>query len=288
MVSTPFKLPRRVFLLGALAAGIMPLANVLASTASAATSRATATSPSAATLGPLVYIPQTYNNCGPAAIAEVLAYWGISRTQGQVQAALRVDGPIVGMTPYGIPAYARGVGLRSLLGVGGGEALIKALVARGFPVIVHQVVSLADPTGHWRPVEAYDDRQDIFVTSDPYLGPNYRISYSNFAQMWTLRGYSFFILYPASRQAALSAAMAAGGWNKAAAYTHDLALLRASQWDASPVGSPASASGAYRYLGMAWDAAQLGRAAQARTYLRLAAGAGANPIEVRWVNSQIA
>src|SRR5207302_1738904 len=121
MVSTPSNLPRRVFLLGALVAGIMPLANVLASTASAATSRAT--------------------------------------------------------------------------------------------------------HGYLAPVEAYDDRQDIFVTSDPYLGPNYRIGYNNFAQLWALRGYSFFILYPASRQAALSAAMAAGGWNKAAAYTHDLALL---------------------------------------------------------------
>src|SRR5260370_40734474 len=43
-------------------------------------------------LGPLINIPQTWNNCGPASVAEVLAYWGISRTQGEVQAVLRADG----------------------------------------------------------------------------------------------------------------------------------------------------------------------------------------------------
>jgi hypothetical protein len=249
--------------------------------------RAVATLRPAASLGPLINIPQTWNNCGPAAIAEVLAYWGISRTQGEVQAALRVDGPAVGMLPYGVPSYARSVGLRALSGVGGMESLVKRLVAAGLPVIVHQVVSLSDSVGHWRPVEAYDDRQGVFMTSDPYLGANYRIGYADFAQMWAQRGNAFIVLYPASRQAALSGAVAASGWNRTAAYTRDLARVRAYQEDVIPTGAPASASTGYYYLALAWDAAQLGQSTAARAYLRQATRAGANPIEVRWVGAEI-
>ncbi len=183
---------RGAFLLGAAAGGLGAIAGLpTAPRWASAADRTSAGSAvrAAASLGPLINIPQTWNNCGPAAIAEVLAYWGISRTQSQVQAVLRVDGPSAGMTPYGVPTYARSVGLRALSGVGGTETLVKRLIAAGFPVIVHQVVSLSDLVGHWRPIEAYDDRQGIFTSSDPYLGPNHLIGYADFAQMWALRGY---------------------------------------------------------------------------------------------------
>jgi hypothetical protein len=270
-----------------LAGSVAPLAGLVSAPGSARAAGATASARAAASIGPLINIPQTWNNCGPATIAEVLAYWGISRTQGEVQAVLRVDGPVAGMTPYGVPSYARGLGLRTLSGAGGTPRLVKGLIAAGFPVIVHQVVSLADVVGHWRPIEAYDDGQGLFVASDPYLGPNHTISYADFAQMWALRGNTFIVLYPPSRQAALSAVVAASGWNKAAAYAHDMALLKAYQLDASPAGTPARASAGYRYLGLAWDAAQAGQTAVARGYLWSATHVGANPIEVRWVGAAI-
>jgi hypothetical protein len=192
------------------------------------------------------------------------------------------------MTIYGVPTYARSLSMRALVGVGGTERLLKLLIMGGFPVIVHQVVSLADPVGHLRPIEAYDDSQGIFVSSDPYLGSNHAITYADFAQMWKLRGGTFIVLYPPARQAALNAAISASGWNKVAAYAHDLALVQATQVDVTPAGTPASASAGYRYLALAWDSAQMGRAAAARTYVRQAAQAGANPIEVGWVSAAIA
>ena len=286
MAKYPLNVPRRTFLLGALACGIAPLAAPGAADPARA-ARERLIRPARASLGPLINIPQTWNNCGPAAIAEVLAYWGISRTQETVRAVLRVDGTSAGMTPYGVPTYARSVGLRTLMGVGGSLELVKGLVAGGFPAIVHQVVSLADQVGHWRPIEAFDDRQGIFVASDTYLGPNHQISYRDFAQMWAERGNAFAVLYPASHHGALSAILAAAGWKKATAYRQDLALLRTNQLDASPAGTPASARDGYRYLGMAWDAAQLGDRSAARSYLRSASQAGANPIEVGWVASAI-
>jgi hypothetical protein len=284
VTNPPTRISRGTFMLGALAAGILPLAGTRPADA-ASTVVATRSS---ASLGPLINIPQTWNNCGPAAIAEVLAYWGISRTQAEVQSVLRVDGYSAGMTQYGVPAYARSVGLRSMIGVGGSEALVKALVSNGLPVIVHQIVSLSDNVGHWRPIEAFNDGQGVFVSSDPYLGPDHRITYNDFAQMWALRGNTFIVLYPASRQAALTTIIAKSGWNQTAAYKHDLAMLRAYRLDASPAGTPRSAATGYRYLGMAWDEAHMGQHPAARTYLDLAVRAGANPVEVTWIRNEIA
>lgn len=287
MTLTARTITRGTFLVGALAGGAGAMAGMFAGSGGARASDAAAIARASASLGPLINIPQTWNNCGPASIAEVLAYWGISRTQGQAQAVLRVDGPGAGMTPYGVPSYARSLGLRTLSGVGGTAALVKALVARGLPVIVHQVVSLSDQVGHWRPIEAYDDAGAVFVASDPYLGPNHGIGYAEFAQIWAERGNAFVVLYPPSRQAALAAAIAASGWNQAAAYTRDMALLKAYQLDASPAGTPASAGAGYRYLGLAWDAAHMGQSTAARAYLQMATRAGANPIEVQWVRAEI-
>lgn len=281
------RLTRRRFLIGTLASAMGPPAIAAVGPVLMGGSPAIAANRAMAAIGPLINIPQTWNNCGPASVAEVLAYWGIARTQSQAQAALRVDGPEAGMTPYGIPAYARSLGLRSRVGVGGTAMVIKALVAAGFPVVVHQVVSMTDPVGHWRPIEAFDDTQRVFTSSDPYLGPGHIISYADFATMWATRGNAFFVLYPASRQTALDDAVVAAGWNRKAAYARDLALLRSGRLDASPAGTPVSASAGYRYLGLAWDAAQLGQAASGRAYLRLATAAGTNPVEVRWISDAI-
>lgn len=77
------------------------------------------------------YISQTLNNCRPASVAEVLGYWGIDRSQGQVQAVLRADGNSRGMAPFGIPGYAKDLGMRALLGVEANQVLVKALVSNG-------------------------------------------------------------------------------------------------------------------------------------------------------------
>jgi hypothetical protein len=271
---------RQLLVLGAALAGTalsMPLAMVEAAGGRAGL-------PAAASLGPLINVPQTWNNCGPASISEILAYWGIQRSQAEIQPILRVDGPGAGMTPYGVPAYAASVGMRALMGVGGTGVLIKRLVAAGFPVMVHQVVSLSDTVGHYRPIEAYSDRLGIFTASDPYLGPGYQMSYALFNQLWAYRAGQFILLYPPSRQRALNAVLAAAGWNKTAAYTHDIALVRAGQEDVNPAGAAGGTAG-FLALALAWDSVQLGRYSAARTYLLQAAAAGANPIEVAWIRA---
>src|SRR5207253_1156205 len=110
-----------------------------------------AKTPGSASLGPLEFISQTVNNCGPASIAEVLHFWGINRSQDEVQSAVRGSDPY-GMTPATVPAYAQSLGMEVFIAGNGGTDLLKALIANGFPVIANQTVSLNDPTFHFRPI----------------------------------------------------------------------------------------------------------------------------------------
>jgi hypothetical protein len=261
--------------MGALGAG-----GALTAVAASAPARA------AASVGAMPNIPQTWNNCGPAAIAEVLAYWGIERTQAAVAAVLRVDGANHGMSPYGVPSYARSLGMRALVGVVGSTALLKALIGDGFPVIVTQWESMANDTSHYRPLTAYDDRRGVFLADDPLFGSNHAIGYADFAAMWAPDDSRFLVLYPPARGAALNDVLAAAGWNAARAYRADLAWVRARLFSQDPLvpswAYPVAVPGA-RFLRLAWDNALLGQTAAARAALRQAASQGAAPAAAGWI-----
>ena len=269
-----------------------------ASTVSAAThgnvTQAHVAVKSSGPMGSVGYVPQvwqTYNNCGPTSVSEVLAYWGIARTQYQAQFVLRADNSPSGMAPYGVPSYARSVGMRALMGVMGTPRLLKALVSNGFPTIVNQWYSVADHTRHYRPIGAYDDRTGVFVSSDPFGGPNHAISYTDFAAMWAVSNNRFFVLYPPSKAPLLASVLVSAGWDAKEAYQRDLARTEARLHRGAPAAPAGPVGGAhyryYSYLNIAWDEAQLARYAAARSELRQAAAHGANPILVRWVADEI-
>ncbi len=277
-------LARKEFLVQSLTTGLGIWGTLVAGGVPTALAAATPVR-SAASVGTLINIPQTWNNCGPAAVAEVLDYWGIYRTQSAVQSVLRVDGSVHGMSPYGVPSYAHSLGMQALLGVEGTTQVLKSLIQHGFPVIVTQWESIANHTSHYRPLTAYDQR-GVFTASDPLFGPNYTIGYADFARMWAPDNNRFLVLYPPSHQAALNAALAAAGWNETRAYRADLAWTRARIANpASQVPSwtyPVAVPGA-PYLRLAWDAMQLGQATAARQALRQAAAQGATATAIAWI-----
>lgn len=266
-----------------------PVSTTFARTQHQTTHPRIAVAPSRSTghLGPLPTIVQTLNNCGPASIAEVLSYWGIQRTQWQVQAVVRADGGPYGMAPFGVPGYARSVGLQGMIGVGGTERLIKALISNGFPVITSQWVSVDDHIRHYRPIEAYDDRHGTFVSSDPYLGANHVVTYGDFAQMWAVSDERFLVLYPSSRQALLNAVLSSAGWNHTAAYRHDLSWQQ-NRLRHLPADVPATVGRYYGYPSLAWDEMELGNVTAARQVLHQAALHGASPVVIGWINQEIA
>lgn len=257
-------------------------------------SRGVHASPSRAVLDGVAYVSQTWNNCGPASTAEVLAYWGIYRTQEQAAAYLRSDGG-QGMQPYGWPSYARSLGLHALLGVGGSPKMVKALIANGFPVIVNQVVSPTDSTRHYRPIVSYDDARQTFTAMDPYMGPNYAISYADFSKIWAPLHRRFTILYPPAKASLLKAVLHSAGWDCVAAVKADMARLKkrmAHPRTAEPMGMPnGGATSAYKgqslYLNLAWDDEQLGLTTAATTAIAKAVARNASPVLAAWVRGEL-
>ena len=245
-----------------------------------------APTPGAFRLGPLQYIRQTLNNCGPAAIAEVLGYWGVQQTQGQAQAALRPDGNNRGMWPYPVPGYLKTLRMDGLMGISGTDALVKALVSNGFPVIVSQWVSAADHVGHYREIEGFDDARGVFISTDSYLGPNHEIPYAEFDQIWS-GNQRFMVVYPPAKQALLDAVGASVGWSKARAYQAELAHpFRTPPEAAMHVGFVPKAG--FLALNLAWDDIQLNQLDQAAANIAQAKSQGANSLMVGWLTSALA
>ena len=218
------------------AAPASPTPEIVASSAPPAPAEGPAPTVAAtkAMLGPLEYIPQTLNNCGPASIAEVLAFWGVNRSQAEVQSVLRGDGNPYGMTPAGVPAYVASLGMDAVLGTGGTRDTIKTLLRAGFPVIVNQTVSDTDLEFHYRPIEGFDDAGGTFIASDPLIGPQYPIGYAQFEQVWAYTGHRFMVLYPPDKTDQVNAALAAANWDPA--YAEGGAQAQA--WSAPGEGGP--------------------------------------------------
>jgi predicted double-glycine peptidase len=244
------------------------------------------TSKSAASVGTLETIAQSLNNCGPSSVAAVLAYWHVYRSEDQVASVLRADWAYWGMSPVDLPAYARSLGLKALVGYGGSEKLVKLLIANGFPVIASQYVSSDDQIRHYRPIESYSDATGTFVSADPYLGANHVISYSEFNAIWAESDYRFQVIYPPSMQARLTAVLKAAGWNRARTFSGAVAWEEA-QMHTTDFYSSGSWIAYNGYVDVAYDQAQLGQYRKATATLTLASRAGDNATMIGWVQNEI-
>jgi|SRR5579875_2226448 len=241
---------------------------------------------SAASLGPLETVLETLNNCGPAAVSSVLAYWHIYRTQAQVQAVVRADDSDWGMSPIDLPAYARSLGMRALVGYGGSEKPVKLLIANGFPVIVSQYISSGDLIRHYRPIESYDNRTQTFVAADPYLGAGHRISYAEFNTIWTESDNRFQVIYPPSKQALLDRVLKAAGWNKRTTFQRAITWEERQMRDAA-FNTPGTWIWYDGYADVAFDDAQLGRYRLAEQALVAARRQGVSPVLINWDQAEV-
>ena len=164
-------------------------------------------SPTEVSLGSLIHTDQTLDNCGPAAIAEVLRWYGITKSQQELQAVLRVGNPS-GMATDVIAPYAASLGLRAYVRPNGTDAQVKSLIRAGLPPIVEQTVSISDAQLHYRALEGYDDRLGQFIAADTLLGPRHPLPYGDFDRIWNTAGHELIVIYPPARQQALDAALA--------------------------------------------------------------------------------
>lgn len=161
-----------------------------------------------------------WNYCGPSNLAMALKYWGWTGSRDDIAAVVKpgiqdmsLDFIQRGLSdknvmPYELVDYVKYfTDYNVVLRYGGDVALLKRLVAAGFPVVVEKGYYEADYTGnvgwmgHYQFVTGYEDGVNSVIVQDTYNdGPNFRINYDDFMTGWRSFDYIFFIVYPPDRE----------------------------------------------------------------------------------------
>jgi len=129
--------------------------------------------------------PNLGDTCFSSSFAMVMRYWG---KDVHVDDVLK----IVGHPPFGGSTLTqlnwwmqKNHGLKFKYLPNSSIEHVKLYLNESYPVIVNQTFSLNENTGHSRVVIGYNDKKGVFIVNDPsLLGPNHKISYGNFRELW--------------------------------------------------------------------------------------------------------
>lgn len=173
----------------------LTLGAALSVSAGPARAAAPAAVPTGYVLSGLPLVPQTYNACGPASIAQVMGYFGVAVTQQQVSVLTRKT-PQSYMTAQALVNYAPRVGMNARLYASGTLAVVRTAVQNRLPLIALQDVTWqGHVVPHWRVIAGYDDAAQRVYLMDPLLG-YVTISYAEFTRVWKVHRGQFAVIYP--------------------------------------------------------------------------------------------
>ncbi|GGR25743.1 LysM peptidoglycan-binding domain-containing protein [Deinococcus ruber] len=148
---------------------------------------------------------QTYNNCGPSALASVLGFYKVQISQDAIRKTTRQGNGYMQVSAIA-PELAQ-FGLKTVTIRGGQLSQIKRMLALGIPVIVLQWFDRPGHIDHFRVVRGYDDQAGIVWVSDSMIGPVAYLRYTDFEALWNTQGRQMFPVYPASYQSQIRALM---------------------------------------------------------------------------------
>ncbi|SEI72230.1 Peptidase_C39 like family protein [Deinococcus reticulitermitis] len=152
--------------------------------------------PAGYVLSGMPLVRQTYNACGPASIAQVLGYFGLEVSQGEISRLTRPNDRAY-MTAQAIVDFAPLVGMEARLYAGGSLATVRAAIGRGLPLIALQshIPEPGKVIPHWRVIVGYHDEDRQVYVMDPLLG-YVALSYTDFNRVWADQRGQFAVLYP--------------------------------------------------------------------------------------------
>jgi tetratricopeptide (TPR) repeat protein len=153
--------------------------------------------PERASLPPITHTYQTWNNCGPATLSMALQYFDQSKTQADTATFLKPDPEDKNVNAHEMKAYVRSLGLEGMVRVGGDLIRLKRLIAAGFPAVVETwfIPEPGDQMGHYRLLVGYDDAERQFTAQDSYNGPNVRLDYDAFDELWRVFNRVYLVIY---------------------------------------------------------------------------------------------
>jgi len=156
-----------------------------------------------------------WNYCAPANLFMALSYWGWQGKVTDIAEAIKPGQWDKNVMPYELTDYVVSTtNLSIVVRSGGNIALLKTLVAAGFPVIIEKGVILEDLCtggnswmGHYQTIIGYNDASQVIIAMDSYTAskekPTVAEGYDTLQDDWRAFNYIFMVIYPPEREAEL-------------------------------------------------------------------------------------
>lgn len=153
------------------------------------------------------WVPQTFNNCGPATTSMILQYFGFTVSQEQTKAVLRTNPTDTNVFTYEIADYLkRDYDIESKIFYGGDIQLMKKLLANGFYIMIEDWLHPNEDIGHTTILRGYDDAQGVFISDDSYIGINVTYPYEQLDQtQWKPFNREYLAIYKPGNEELLRA-----------------------------------------------------------------------------------
>ncbi len=160
-------------------------------------------------------VRQSFNNCGPANLTQVLNWYGSDITQEDVASYLKPNSEDRNVSPWQIADYVNEQmsGFKAIARSGGDLEMIKRFLAADFPVVIEKGYELPDSGwwGHYLTVYGYDDTLQELYSQDSYLGPfdgsGRTDPYLEFTNYWHQFSNTFYIVYRPEQEETVKALM---------------------------------------------------------------------------------
>jgi len=162
--------------------------------------------PPAVKLDPPGFEQQTLNNCGPAALAGYLRYFGWEGDQTAVAEVVKekTEDRNVNVEELAYFVRTHAGWLHMEYRVGMGLEQIKRFLAAGIPVVIEETF-LMDAgfwpnddlwAGHYLLITGYNDTTGVVTTQDTYYGPNRPVTYADLDRNWKAFNRVLLLVYP--------------------------------------------------------------------------------------------
>lgn len=161
--------------------------------------------PTSAILPGAKWVPQSFNNCGPATVSMILQYFGHNVNQNVTKSHLRTNPDDKNVFSYEISDYLKNqYGIESKLLYNGDIIIIKRLIANGFYVMVEDWLHPNEDIGHVTIIRGYDDNQGVLIADDSFIGVNIMYKYEEFERtQWKAFNREYMPIYRAEQEGLL-------------------------------------------------------------------------------------
>ncbi len=168
------------------------------------------------------YEKEDLNNCGPAALAMNLKFFGWQGDQFTISDVIK---PIRGDRNVNVEElqyYVRNFAgyLKTEYRVGGTIERLKQIIATGIPVMIEEGYIIDKKywpnddmwAGHYLLINGYNDKTGTFLTQDVFAGANVEVKYADLDKRWQSFNRVYILVYPATKEEELKQVLG-DDWN---------------------------------------------------------------------------